>query len=99
MVRSKTRQLFIFFLVLFAVFLLAGSLALAAKKPSIKVDLLLPHTGTMPFQAKRVMMAWSYILLRLAEKQQVKLAADRTTLFLRLHRVVSPSFAFYFSAC
>lgn len=39
---------------LIAIFVLTGSNLLAAEKPPIKVGLLLPYTGTMPFQAKGV---------------------------------------------
>ena len=40
--------------VIISIFFLAGSQAYAAEKPPIKVGLLLPYTGTMPFQTKGV---------------------------------------------
>jgi len=39
---------------LIAISLVSGSMVMAAERPPIKVGLLLPYTGTMPFQAKGV---------------------------------------------
>jgi branched-chain amino acid transport system substrate-binding protein len=54
MIGKKGRWLFICIGLVIAIFVASGSSLLAAEKPPIKVGLLLPYTGTMPFQTKGV---------------------------------------------
>ena len=54
MANRKSRLFLICLAVLIGLSVVAGSGAMAADKPPIKIGLLLPYTGTMPFQTKGV---------------------------------------------
>ena len=54
MIDGKRRSFFIGISLIITFLVLSGSSLLAAEKPPIKVGLLLPYTGTMPFQTKGV---------------------------------------------
>ena len=54
MTHGKKQWLSIFVSILIAILCIATSPVLSAEKPPIKIGLLLPYTGTMPFQTKGV---------------------------------------------
>src|SRR5512135_3564114 len=54
MAQKKKERFLLCVSLLITILLLMGSTCLAAEKPPIKVGLLLPYTGTMPFQTKGV---------------------------------------------
>ena len=54
MIGKKGKWLFICIGLVITILVVSGSCLLAAEKPPIKVGLLLPYTGTMPFQTKGV---------------------------------------------
>ena len=54
MMAEERKGLFVCWSLFISILLLTGSTVLAAEKPPIKVGLLLPYTGTMPFQTKGI---------------------------------------------
>lgn len=54
MINTKRKMLLIGWGLLISIFFITGSSSPAAEKPPIKVGLLLPYTGPVPFQAKGV---------------------------------------------
>ncbi len=70
MVDGRNKCLLIFICLFISIFFLTGSGVPAAEKPPIKVGLLLPYTGTMPFRQREIMMERSYILMKLGGRQE-----------------------------
>ena len=54
MIKTKKKWLLVFGSLLISIFFLTMANSPAAEKPPIKVGLLLPYTGTMPFQTKGI---------------------------------------------